>query len=877
MRNVDGAGEVVGNAAEWAISSEWKSPDPSGHRPYRGDSPNFSFEIETVASVFRNGTTNSFSSLVASIETNGPARNSGQDDFDTSGSAGPRQHSLGVDHLISGSESLGATIMSVGAPSGNHDPVAQSDQIGATSQLDTLTGASELLESLGESGPGSSVIGYYGQTFMAEGDLSQISLAIDPRDSNGDPTFEFRILVVEIAEGDIRPTTVLFETDLLEISGPDPQVVTVQTGVLDLEPGTTYGIIIDAYSGFDGILGNAGVAAVDQGDPNGQFFYLETPDSGTREEHFDDTWEVFANNALDMALDLDFIDAATTENAPLFIDGADLLANDTDSDGDALTITAVSSTSALGARVLLHADGTITYDPTTSVTLDGLLDGETLADSFTYTISDGQGGVSSATVTLTVSGVNDAPVLVQEVVPQAQFQDQAFSYQIPADLFSDHDGGDVLSYTVTMEDGAPLPSFLTYDPATRTLSFGANGPGSADMGLTLLRVTATEPGGQSSSVLLPLTVLGGVVVEGTDGGDRLIGLTGSGDLIQGFDGNDTVIGQNNGDNFLLGGSGNDTLSGRNRDDVIQGGDGNDRITDGGGNDVIYGGAGNDRLEAYSGTDTLFGGAGDDLLIASSRPGVAGQHVLDGGDGFDTAWLDMRHAVSGAWRVDETGAYGPNGQAFGTLSNIESITAAFTTGDDVVTGEIIQGYYSGQGGYDLLILDFSQRYDGMDVAFVDLTLGSSVNHVVTLQDGTVRQFRVWDFEEFHVTGSAGNDVIRIGNYQAGENTVLGGAGDDLITTSLGDEILEGGSGNDTLAGGAGADEFVFGLGAGDDVILDFELGTDRIGLYDGQAIATVTEIDTTGNGVADGTRVELTDGATIYLQSVLGISDPADLL
>ena len=87
----------------------------------------------------------------------------------------------------------------------------------------------------------------------------------------------------------------------------------------------------------------------------------------------------------------------TSEDTPLTIAVADLLANDTDLDGNALTVTGVSQ----GAKGTVKlADGKITYTPNPNV--NG-------TDTFTYTVSDGQGGQSTATVTVTVGPVNDEP------------------------------------------------------------------------------------------------------------------------------------------------------------------------------------------------------------------------------------------------------------------------------------------------------------------------------------------------------------------------------------------------------------------------------------------------------------------------------------
>ena len=76
-----------------------------------------------------------------------------------------------------------------------------------------------------------------------------------------------------------------------------------------------------------------------------------------------------------------------------------VLANDTDPDNDPLQVS-LASGPAHGTLALLP-DGSFTYQPFAN--FSG-------ADSFTYTVSDGQGGTAAATASLTVQPVNDAPV-----------------------------------------------------------------------------------------------------------------------------------------------------------------------------------------------------------------------------------------------------------------------------------------------------------------------------------------------------------------------------------------------------------------------------------------------------------------------------------
>ncbi|MEO8270440.1 MAG: Ig-like domain-containing protein, partial [Aureliella sp.] len=108
---------------------------------------------------------------------------------------------------------------------------------------------------------------------------------------------------------------------------------------------------------------------------------------------------------------------STNEDTALTIAAPGVLANDTDVDlpNDTLKVAAGTITSDLGAKVTLNADGSLTYDPSGVAAFQQLTQGQTISDTFVYHTLDTAGASSNnATVTVAISGVNDAPVAVDD-------------------------------------------------------------------------------------------------------------------------------------------------------------------------------------------------------------------------------------------------------------------------------------------------------------------------------------------------------------------------------------------------------------------------------------------------------------------------------
>jgi Ca2+-binding RTX toxin-like protein len=121
--------------------------------------------------------------------------------------------------------------------------------------------------------------------------------------------------------------------------------------------------------------------------------------------------------------------------------------------------------------------------------------------------------------TLTVQNVNDEPTLENLIPDQQATEDSAFSYTVPANTVSDIDPGEQLTWTATRLDGSALPGWLSFNPATRTLS---GTPGDGDAGTVDLLITATDKGLASVSDDLTVTVAnvndaptGAVTITGT--------------------------------------------------------------------------------------------------------------------------------------------------------------------------------------------------------------------------------------------------------------------------------------------------------------------------------------------------------------------------
>ncbi len=229
-----------------------------------------------------------------------------------------------------------------------------------------------------------------------------------------------------------------------------------------------------------GVVSGTLTPGASQGGPNGEGIYTVTVTAS--DGHGGTVSTVFTytvtNPAPTTANDL----VATNEDAPVTIS---VLANDADPDGDPLTVT---SATAANGTVVINPDGTVRYTP--NANFNG-------SDTITYTISDGNGGIATATVLVTVNPVNDAPI-VEAPLANAAGVDGAPESIATAGSFSDLDG-DTLSFSAT-----GLPAGLSINPATGLIS-GTLDKGASQINGGIYTVAVTASDGNGGTVTTSFT------------------------------------------------------------------------------------------------------------------------------------------------------------------------------------------------------------------------------------------------------------------------------------------------------------------------------------------------------------------------------------
>jgi Ca2+-binding RTX toxin-like protein len=402
-------------------------------------------------------------------------------------------------------------------------------------------------------------------------------------------------------------------------------------------------------------------------------------------------------------------------------------------------------------------------------------------------------------------------------------------------------------------------------------------------------------------------------ITGGEGDDTLTG-TNSADQINGRGGNDTIEGR----------GGNDAIDGGAGDDTVDAGEGDDRVIVGSGSDMVLGGAGADWIlhsagafEQWHGEDEffvslggpasdadrrLYGGAGDDVIVSMARAGIidagdgddivgghaptvllgagddwyrpgsqiriSGDHVIDGGDGYDVLdlnehyrdewdeptdfsvlrgfekWVLHEHWL-GTYVVTDTNISGGLLEIEVSAWDLRTLDAsALTVGairlhnsynrayaeygqsvvlggalDDAMYGGSNVDEFRGNGGDD-----YFDGGDGTDIAVFSGAAADYELVELTYNTFTVRNLRGIDgtdtIVDVNVLRFSDGDVpvvirgMKIVGDESDE-TISGGDEADYVDGAGGDDVVSGADGNDCVLGGVGEDR-VRG-GAGDDLL------------------------------------------------------------
>ena len=174
--------------------------------------------------------------------------------------------------------------------------------------------------------------------------------------------------------------------------------------------------------------------------------------------------------------------------------------SDLGNSAEALTVSAISggtvgvAYSGNYGEIIINSDGTYRYTLDNSFPeVVALQAGQTLAETFNYTVSDSAGGFSSATLTITIAGANLPPVVGGTLPPQLGKDSDTIATLDVSKYFSNAEN-QPLAFRA---DG--LPTGLTIDSSTGEITGRLDDSASqhAGGGVFMVEVTATAPNGES--------------------------------------------------------------------------------------------------------------------------------------------------------------------------------------------------------------------------------------------------------------------------------------------------------------------------------------------------------------------------------------------
>lgn len=467
----------------------------------------------------------------------------------------------------------------------------------------------------------------------------------------------------------------------------------------------------------------------------------------------------------------------TLENAPITID---VLANDSDVDGDLLTITNASVVDGLGSVSIVANE--LVYDPGT----DYLNIGKDAFVRLSYDISDGNGGFDTANVTVVVKYINDAPTAL--VLDNATVDEDAIGAIIGNLSFVDPDVGDTHIYNVNDARFEVVASQLKLK-AGESIDFETEP--SVDV---VVSVADAALSGIAETFTITVNDETETLIDGSLTGQSLVGTSGV-DQIHGLAGDDILYGLGGGD-LLFGNIGNDRYIGGSNFTLIE-------------------------LHIATVIPTSWGGGSlsqaDIELLMSFDSAVANFYTtlyFDDNISYGDIILESHLSIMDV-SVYENSLSEYSFEYFQGYTDINGTTEAPGVGflnilHNGPDQEGVDNINVANGKASIEILEFGYTLPAdLTVADNPANFGDQYNLIFDTTATTLNGTETDDI----IIGIDGNEAL---NGLGGNDRLEGGKGNDNLSGGLGNDILNGRDGDDILIDSAGINEL--NGGAGNDIIL-----------------------------------------------------------
>jgi Ca2+-binding RTX toxin-like protein len=414
------------------------------------------------------------------------------------------------------------------------------------------------------------------------------------------------------------------------------------------------------------------------------------------------------------------------------------------------------------------------------VMADAGLDGEGIQE---FTFSDGTTLTLAQMLALAPSHPVDPTPTVSQTLPTLQAApDVPVNYTLPAKLFTDVDPGDTFTISVQQADGSPLPSWLSYNSQTQTLT---GTPPAGDVGTLALQVVGTDISGQTVEAALNVALATDVVTYSDDGSEVTTTLYNASGAVTGvvtysiYD--PTAV-----TSQFFNADGSYSIT-------VNDGQGDVRTTN-------YTASGTKTSDSFSqadgtsGTDT-YNADGSSSGTTTHSDGTSSSYINDGqGDvkttNYNAAGTKVSDSFTLADGVSGNDVFNPDGTiASSTLyAGATAVTLTGSSGNDSYfvnnVGDVVQAQGDNNTIYSSVSYTAPDNVQFLeDTSYGSIVLtGNALNDVITANSGA----------DTLVSGT-GNDTL-VGSYYGG--------GTYLIDIDAGDTTIMANSGGDTLEFGPG---------------------------------------------------------------------------